>query len=132
MANSPKAQRLSLEPLKVTCTSSDCDNELHCFRATTKMKAANEVGACRACGAKLVDWNRVHKKDVADVQYTLEALKYEMIRHHFCDLPYGRRGAGSLGVAIVQRQCRPDEKADNRDAEAEQPAQSAQVEPAAS
>lgn len=111
MANSPKVKRLSLEPLNVTCTSSDCDNELHCFSATTKMKAANEVGACRACGAKLVDWNRVHKKDVADVQYTLEALKYEMIRHHFWHVDidqkavnYARRkGVSGLEIAIRSR-----------------------------
>ena len=81
----PKKPRpkLTLEPLKVTCTSSDCDNDLHCFKATRQMVVANEVGACRTCGAKLVDWNRVHRKDLADVPYTFEALKYEMIRHHF-------------------------------------------------
>ena len=40
-----KAEKLKLEPLKVTCTSSDCDNNLHCFRATRNTKAAHEVGA---------------------------------------------------------------------------------------
>ena len=111
MAKSSKLKQLILEPLKVSCTSSDCDNELHCFRATKKMKATNEVGACRACGAKLVDWNRVHKKDVADVQYTFEALKYEMIRHHFWHVDidqkavnYARRkGVFGLEIAIRSR-----------------------------
>lgn len=84
MAQSKQSRpKLTLEPLKVTCTSSDCENELHCFKATKQMVAEKEVGACRACGAKLVDWRRVYRKDLTDVPYTFEALKYEMIRHHF-------------------------------------------------
>jgi hypothetical protein len=38
---------------------------------------------CRSCGAKLVDWARVFQKDVNDAAYTFQALKYELIRHHF-------------------------------------------------
>jgi len=79
----PNLEKLTLAPLKITCTSSDCDSNLHCFRATRKMKAAKQVGACRTCGAKLVDWSRVHRMDLSDVSYTFEALKFELIRHHF-------------------------------------------------
>ena len=111
MAKSSEVEQLILEPLKVTCTSSDCDSDLHCFRATKKMKVTNEVGACRACGAQLVDWDRVHERNVADVQYTLEALKFEMIRHHFWHvnidqkaLNYARRkGISAMEVAIRSR-----------------------------
>lgn len=72
-----------LEPLKVTCTSSDCDNDLHCFKATRQMKKADEVGQCRSCGIELVDWDRIHQQDLTDAEYTFEALKHELIRHHF-------------------------------------------------
>ncbi len=72
-----------LQPLKITCTSSDCDNNLHCFKATRQMKAANEAGACRTCGAKLVNWGRVHEQEVSDAKHTFEALRFELIRHHF-------------------------------------------------
>jgi len=40
-------------------------------------------GACRSCGATLVDWSRVYRRDLADATYTFTALKYELIRHHF-------------------------------------------------
>ena len=72
-----------LKPLKITCTSSDCDKNLHCFRATKKMKQQGMEGTCRSCGARLVDWQRVHRRDFSDVTYTFKALKFEMIRHHF-------------------------------------------------
>ena len=111
MAKSSKVANLVLEPLKITCTSSDCNNNLHCFSATRKMKAMNEVGACRACGAMLVDWNRLHENNLADVKYTFDALKYEMIRHHFwhvdIDLKavnYARRkGVSGIETAIRSR-----------------------------
>lgn len=72
-----------LKPLKLKCTSSDCKNNLHCFKQTRKMKAANQFGQCRECGAELVDWERVHKRDLSDAKHTFEALKHEKIRHHF-------------------------------------------------
>lgn len=71
-----------LKPLKITCVSADCKNGLHCFRATRKMKLANEVGRCRYCGAELIDWSRLHNKNVSDIEYTFSALKYEMFRHY--------------------------------------------------
>lgn len=68
------------EPLKVKCTDSDCDNDLHCFKTHRKMPAADH-GKCRACGVDLVDWDRVHKRDPGDAKYTFEALQHELIRH---------------------------------------------------
>ena len=104
-------EKLKLEPLKITCTSSDCNNGLHCFRASRKQKQASEVGACRECGAKLVDWERVHERNPADAQYTFRALKYELIRHHFWHvhidekaINYARRkGISGLEVAVRSR-----------------------------
>lgn len=71
-----------LKPLRLTCTSSDCKNNLHCFKQTQIMKAANQFGQCRECGEELVDWKRVHKRSFIDVTYTFKALKNELFRHH--------------------------------------------------
>lgn len=68
-------------PLKIKCTDSDCDNDLHCFKAARKM-AADDRGKCRSCGASLVDWNRLHRRNLNDAAYTFEALQQELIRHH--------------------------------------------------
>ena len=57
------------EPLQIKCTASDCDNDLHCFKATRKMAQADR-GRCRACGADLVDWHRLHQREIADAKYT--------------------------------------------------------------
>jgi len=69
-------------PLKITCTSVDCAKDLHCFKQLKKM-ASEERGRCRACGVDLINWKRVHTRDLNDVEHTFEALKRELIRHHF-------------------------------------------------
>ncbi len=71
-----------LDPLDITCTSSDCDSNLHCFKFHKSRMTADQKGTCRVCGAKLVDWNRVHRRNISDIGYTFEALKYELIRHY--------------------------------------------------
>lgn len=70
------------EPLKITCTAVDCDNGLHCFKQLRKM-ADSERGHCRACGADLIDWKRLHRRSFKDAAHTFAALQYELIRHHF-------------------------------------------------
>ena len=69
-------------PLNIKCTSADCDNDLHCFKQLKRM-TDEQRGKCRYCGAQLVDWDRLHVRDFADVEYTFAALKNEMIRHYF-------------------------------------------------
>ena len=76
-----------LKPLNIKCTSSACADGLHCFLLTKKMKQNGPSGRCRSCGAELVDWARVFRKDLRDVTYTFECLKYELIRHHFWHIP---------------------------------------------
>ena len=98
------------EPLKITCTMTDCENDLHCFKATQKMPAANR-GRCRECNADLIDWDRVHSRVIGDAIYTFDALKHETIRHHFFHVPidqkainYARRkGRKKLKDAIRSR-----------------------------
>src|SRR5438105_5069179 len=76
-----------LKPLKITCTSVDCDSGLHCFRATRRMKMVGTTGRCRKCGVDLIDWQRVHRRDLKDVGYTFSSLRLEMFRHYYWHLP---------------------------------------------
>ena len=69
-------------PLEIKCTSVDCDNALHCFKQLKKM-TPDQRGKCRACGADLVDWKRLHRRDSSDAAHTFSALQHELIRHHF-------------------------------------------------
>jgi len=104
----PRRKRAKLE---ITCTSSACDQGLHCFKSTEAMRKRSEDGRCRACGASLVDWNRVHQRDELDLAYTFNALKLEMIRHHFWHIPIDehavnharRKGWRKLRQAVERR-----------------------------
>jgi hypothetical protein len=75
--------------LGIKCTSAACDDNLHCFKRArgTKAKPAQPAGSCRYCGATLVDWDRVHACNPADVDHTFEQLRHEFIRHHFWHEP---------------------------------------------
>jgi hypothetical protein len=72
-----------LPKLAISCTSADCEQDLHCFRSTKKLREDGLAGACRVCHVQLVDWERVHERRFDDVDYTFSELRHEMIRHHF-------------------------------------------------
>jgi len=100
-----------LKPLDIKCTSSDCSNNLHCFLASKKLVSQGLQGRCRSCGKELVDWVRVHRKDLSDTKYTFEALRYELIRHHFWHIPvsqyalnYSRRKGKKALKAAAEKQ----------------------------
>lgn len=71
-----------LQPLSISCTSTDCDNDLHCFKTKRRM-LPKERGKCRSCGVDLINWERVHMRDTSDARHTFKMLKHEMIRHSF-------------------------------------------------
>jgi len=77
--------------LPISCDAVDCEHGLHCFNATKEMKAKNLAGPCWQCGVELVDWDRVRNRNLADVGYTFQALKYECIRHFFWHKPLNQR-----------------------------------------
>lgn len=70
-------------PLKISCSNHDCANELHCYSRTIRGAAKVPQGACKACGAETVDWERVRRRSLDDVRFTFDALKHEWIRHHY-------------------------------------------------
>jgi hypothetical protein len=77
---------LNLEPLAISCTDSDCEKGLHCFRKTEKLMKKGLVGVCRTCGVSLVNWSRVHGRNISDVAFTFAELRKEYIRHYFWHL----------------------------------------------
>lgn len=101
----------ALKPLDIKCTSSKCEDGLHCFKATKKLKAEGNEGACRSCGAKLVNWDRVRQKDPADANHTFETMRLELIRHHFWHTDVDdeavrkarRKGRSGLATAVPKR-----------------------------
>lgn len=100
-----------LKPLKISCTASNCEEGLHCFKATPALTRANQQGACRSCGATLIDWNRVRDCRLDDVDFTFASLKNEFIRHHFWHEEFDekalnharRKGRSDLYKAARQR-----------------------------
>ena len=81
----------SLPKLAISCTGSDCDNDLHCFRSTKKLREAGLDGACRSCHVQLVDWPRVQERAFTDVDHTFDELRHELIRHHFWHVEFDER-----------------------------------------
>ena len=71
-----------LKPLTITCTDVDCDHNMHCFIPTRAMVEEGNAGHCRGCDADLVDWDRVHRRDPKDIDYTIAAMRREYFREH--------------------------------------------------
>lgn len=71
-----------ITPLDITCGSTKCEDELHCFRMSNRdIKKHGKDGVCKECGADLIDWNRIHKKDIQDAEFVFNSMKHELIRH---------------------------------------------------
>lgn len=101
------AKKRKLEPLQITCSSTDCDNGLHCFHRTKKLRVTYDGKSCRYCGDELVDWTRVRMRSLSDVTHTFEALKNEYWRHYYWHveidlkaLNHARR-KGKIGMKIA-------------------------------
>ncbi len=74
----------NIEPLgKITCSSHDCEHDLHCFQRRYPKGKSYRNNICYYCGVELIDWDRIDKKDLKDVDYTIQAIQYEMIRHYY-------------------------------------------------
>lgn len=85
------ATTTELPKLAISCTSTNCDDNLHCFRSTKKMRDEGLGGACRDCHAQLVDWPRVHGRQLDDAGHTFNELRLELIRHHFWHVDIDQR-----------------------------------------
>jgi hypothetical protein len=75
---------LNGETFKLKCGMNDCENNMHSFNTSkTLQKKGIEKGCCVGCRSALVDWERIHKRDISDFNYLNSALKLEMIRNIF-------------------------------------------------
>lgn len=72
---------------KLSCTMTDCKNGMHSFKSSKRLeKSGLERGLCIECRSSLVDWERVHKRDLSDFDYLRGALKLEMVRKVFWEI----------------------------------------------
>ena len=103
---------LAFPPLKiVTCSSTDCANDLHCFKKSRKAAERHLGARCYECGVDLIDWPRLHLRDVSDAQFTIKSLRNELIRHYYWHVPISarlvdnarRKGRVRMAIAIDKR-----------------------------
>ncbi len=82
-----------VKPLgNLTCSSYDCENDLHCFRSKPPIKNKSfRNGRCVACNVDLIDWSRIDKNDLKDTEYTIQAIQYEMWRHIYWHITIDER-----------------------------------------
>lgn len=72
---------------KLSCSMHDCDNNLHSFHTNKKLqKSGIERGCCCGCKSSFVDWERVYKKQISDIEYLESAFKLEMFRNTYWTL----------------------------------------------
>jgi Domain of unknown function (DUF4186) len=68
---------------RMSCKNTDCTKNLHCFQQNKQDCKPVAGGKCRKCGADLVDWSRVHKRNPRDAAYTFSMLRFEWVRHKY-------------------------------------------------
>jgi hypothetical protein len=96
---------------KMTCKSTNCAKNLHCFQQDKQGSKPVAGGKCRECGAELVDWSRVHERNPRDAAYTFSMLRLECVRHEHFHHPLTdhernyakRKGRAGMRVAAEKR-----------------------------
>ena len=78
------------------CADRDCSKNKHFFRPPRRHGETLPVGPCVGCGKTLVDFERVHKRDEADREYTIKAMRLEKVRDDLWRRPFNER---SLRIA---------------------------------
>jgi hypothetical protein len=81
-----------LEPLKVRCTDTKCEEGLHCFRPNFRKRKWKQDydGTCNECGAKLSAWDPTRRRDIRDIPAIFADLRSEFIRHEFFHRSFDR------------------------------------------
>jgi hypothetical protein len=103
--------------LGITCGATNCAQDKHAFNnplKTYKRRGQGrqflQPGVCKGCGADLIDWARLHGKNPADIEYTIEALKREYIRWEFWNRSFSDKARADLnerGIESVYADIRP-------------------------
>jgi Domain of unknown function (DUF4186) len=84
-ANGPAVQLRLPNPLRpVPVDTITCEGGMHSFALPRKTRASMALGSdlptCRRCDASPIDWRRVWRRDPADAEYLVAALKLEDVR----------------------------------------------------
>ncbi len=96
---------------KMSCKTTDCVNNLHCFQQDKQDSQPVHGGKCRECGVELVDWQRVHKRSTLDAEFTSLMLRFEWIRHKYWHHPLTqqernyalKKGRSEMRIAAEKR-----------------------------
>lgn len=82
----------TLEKVKVTCTSKDCDNDKHAYRPTRGgWKELSDEAVCQGCGDAGVDMSIPRSRDLDDREAIFRELGREFIRDHYLNKPFDER-----------------------------------------
>ena len=96
-----------LKNLDIKCTSTKCEDGLHCFNMTKKaIKNFGKDGLCRDCGKQLIDWKRFQKNDITDIKFLVKSLDIELIRHAFWHSPIEEKAiqlAQKRGIRLLRQ-----------------------------
>lgn len=68
--------------LEFSCSTTACADGLHYFGGL-RGKGDKPSGTCNDCGASLVNFSRTQVRNIDDLDYTVESLKREWIRHKY-------------------------------------------------
>ena len=106
----PEVPLSDLSPLNISCGTTKCEEGLHCFRMTKgQEKKWGATGVCKECGVKLIEWDRIRKKNSRDAQFIFKSLKNELIRHVFWHMPIKEKDvekAIQVGATAVLQEAR--------------------------
>jgi len=81
----------TLAPVKLTCTSRDCENDKHCYRPKRGGWKSEPVGECQGCGDRSVDMSVTRARDRSAPNAIFCELGREFIRDHYLQKPIDRR-----------------------------------------
>lgn len=87
------------------CTSTKCEDNLHCFLRDLRKKGnrgkSYRSDNCTGCGEDVIDWNRIDMHNLEDKDYFIECLKKETWRHAVWNLEiplYMAKAASKLNI----------------------------------
>ena len=60
---------------------------LHSFLRWKPRGESYRSNGCRACGVELIDWERLDRRDLHNIEYTVASLQRELIRNEYWNKP---------------------------------------------
>lgn len=58
----------------------DCSVGLHTYHGSRRFNSQG-YPICKYCGADVIDWERIHRRDLKEAEYTLAQLKSDCFRY---------------------------------------------------